>query len=221
MPASLPPNPAAVSGRPLLLGADGDVRLVDGAGVDAATLVARLAEAGRGHGVVGAALDAPALVADAVAAGAALLHLDPLSGATDEVLAAAAAGVAVVVTGDLAAAEQAALDLVGAGATGPVVVELAVTVERGLVDAELVWRATAAGWHVGAVLRPAYGPAAEVAGWEIGALTQVLRAGARTVRGVSAARFHRVLAVLEAVDGARAPGRPDPALAEPTAGRLR
>jgi hypothetical protein len=221
VPAPPPSNPIDLSAAPLLLGVDGDVRLVDGIEVEADALAAGIHAAG-GHQPVGVLLGGPALVGTAAAAGAGLVHLAHGAGASEAVRSAARAGVVVVLAGEPEPALLVGLDLLDHGALrGRVVVEVPVTVESCPVDDALVRHAEGGGLVVGAALQPAYGLPAEVAGWEIGVLAQVLTAGVRTVRGVPAARFRRVRAVVDAVAGGRSDHHPYRTLLEQASGRLR
>lgn len=210
MPARPQPVPVDLTGRTLLLGDAGDVVLLDLRGARPADAATRVGEAA-GRRPVGVRVSDPALVPVAVDAGAQLVHVAASLGATAEVRAAALDGVAVVLAGDHAPASALGLDLLADGARrGRVVVEVPLTLEVGVVDAEAVRRADSAGLALGAVLLPGPGPVDEVVGWEIGMLAHVMDLGARTVRNVPVTRFHRVLAVVEAVAAARV-GRPSAA----------
>lgn len=166
---------------------------------------------------LGVAGGSPAAVEAAVASGAGLVIIDAHGADPERVCSLARHGVALVLAATDVHEALATVDALGAAGidTGRVVVEL------GPVDADPAGAAEAHlgegfridalerlayGFRVGARLHPVDPDAPERAhGSQIGALTEVLLAGATTVRGVAPARFRRVLAVVRALDAAAAP----------------
>lgn len=203
------PGPVVdLSGRTLLLGLPGDVGLLDCRGVTAGAVAELVAET-FGDVPVGVRVSDPAVIPAGVAAGASLVHVASSAGSSDEVRAAARRGAVIVLAGDHEQTRSMALDLIDRGARpGQVVVELSVTFQVGVVDAEAIRGDQAAGLAVGAVLLPGPGPVDEVTGWEVGMLAHLLALGVRTVRNVPMARLRRVQAVVDAVAGGA--DQPDP-----------
>lgn len=188
-----------------LIGDGGHIELIDGRGVDADLVEGRIGRA-IARGPTGVRIDEVDLVPVAVAAGASLIHVPAAMGAVPELLAAVGDGVVLVFAGDHDAVRLAALDVLGVdGHPGRLVMEVPVSFDLGPPTAEQVVEADQAGLAMGIHLIGRPDPDAEMAGWEIGMLTHVLATGVRCVRGVPAARFRRVVAVIEALRGA-APG---------------
>lgn len=219
----------ALGARPrLLTSVDGwdpgrhptSVPVVDLAGAtsdEAADQVARFEAdipAGTGFGVAGASAE---VLVDAVHAGAGLAIVEVATTPVDGIRALADRGALVVLTGPDPLASVAVADhLAAAGAAGNrVVVEVGPYVDPAApAEAHLgrsclieVLEHAAYSFRVGAVI-PATGPEGDEAaeGAEIGALTELLLTGVATVRGPSPRRFHRVLAVVDALTRDQGPG---------------
>ena len=196
------------------------VPIVDLAGTtpdEAADQVARF-EAdippGTGFGVAGAS---PEVLVEAIRAGAGLAIVEVTTTPVDGIRALADSGALVVLTGTDPLASVAVADhLATAGAAGNrVVVEVgpyadpAARAEAHLGRSCLieVLEHAAYSFRVGAVIHETGPEGNEAAnGAEIGALTELLLTGVATVRGPSSRRFHRVLAVVEALTRDQGPG---------------
>lgn len=202
MAVVLPLPPVDLSGPPLLLGAGGDVRLLDVRQDDLDALIGQLASVTPDR-PVGVRLCHRRLVEPAIAAGASLLHLDPAAGWAQEVRTAADAGAVVVFSGEHEQTFRAARDLLGRGGRpGRVVMEVPVSEASCPVDAALAHRVEGAGVVLGVRFEdPVDCPESD--GWQIGMLTHLLHLGVRTVRQVPPARFRRVRGVVGALREAR------------------
>lgn len=204
MAAPHSPPQIDLSGPALLLGVPGHVCLLDCRGFTPDQAAERVTLA-IGHGPVGVRVTDSGVVPAALGAGASLVHVASTAATDRQVGLAARSGAVVVLSGDADACQGAALGLLEAGGQpGRVVVELAFTYDGGALDVDQVRFAGTGGLVVGAVLRPGTGPVEEVMGWEIAMLTQLLGLGVRTIRNVSAYRFQRVLAVVDALAEAAA-----------------
>lgn len=209
MAVVLPLPPVDLSGPPLLLGAGGDVRLLDARQDDLDALVVQLASVTADR-PVGVRLCHPRLAEPALAAGAALLHLEPVAGWAQAVRAASDAGAVVVFGGDQELSFRAALDLLGhGGRPGRVVLEVPVSEASCPIDAALTHRAGGAGVVLGARF-DAPAESDEAGGWQIGMVTHLLRLGVRTFRGVPAPRFRRVAEVVAELQRAHTPALVQP-----------
>ena len=196
-------SPEDLVTRPRLLGDDGDVVVVDGRFEPTDGLRARLAAMPPGR-PVGVLLDEDRAVPAALAAGAALIHVPARLGAAPGVCQAAASGALVVIAGELADAHLVALDVVAAGGDPHrLAVEVAIKPGQPLPTPTGVGLMQGSGMMIAAEVVAAEGSPLENLGWEVGALTGLLLTGVRLVRGVSGARFRRVVAVVEAIGGSR------------------
>jgi len=188
-----------LTGRALLLGDQGDVRLADLTGGD---LIDEPATQGLGPWV-GARVATAGTVAVVVASGAGLLVVPSALAGSPDVAAASEAGVVVVVTGQAEIAGAAALDLLAnGGVRGRVVLEVPVMPHLPALTTADVHQLGELGLLAGVLFPPLPRVTDEAIGWEIGIVTRLLGAGVRTFRGLDATRFDRVRAVHDAIKSA-------------------
>ncbi|MCU1497859.1 MAG: hypothetical protein JWM47_1812 [Acidimicrobiales bacterium] len=198
---------AGLRRRPLLIGPGGDLTLVDGTGLGAADVARRVREAVTSTNTAAACGGSLDTSLAASRAGALLVGAGrDVAAALDRARALVDHGVPVaslvaeVPFGTGAAAESAVGAILAAGFAAGIVID---------ADADAVADAVAVADGDATASAPGAGSdddasAAAVAGWQIGALTATLALPVRTVRGVSAERFRRVVGVMDAIEGAGA-----------------